>query len=75
MLRVLAWSGAAAVGIAAAAMLWPWLADAARRFLALPAWQRAFAALFLALFVAYGGSKTNQVDQTDGTNVVGRIQR
>ena len=28
-----------------------------------PKWQRAFLALFAAVFIAYGSTKTNQVDQ------------
>ena len=35
-----------------------------------PKWHRAFLALLAAVFIAYGSTKTNQVDQTSGTNVV-----
>ena len=46
------------------------LGEAQRMMRRLPPWQRAAMACLLAACLAYGGTKTNQVDQAGGTNEV-----
>ena len=49
---------------------WPSIEEAIDRFRRLPPFAKLVLLLFVGAFVVYGSTKTNQVDQTSGTNVV-----
>ena len=49
---------------------WPSIEETIDRFRRLPPFAKLVLLLFVGAFVVYGSTKTNQVDQTSGTNVV-----
>ena len=50
--------------------VWPIIREQIDRFLGLPPLAKVVPVVCVAGLIAYGGTKTNQVDQTSGTNAV-----
>ena len=73
----LSFGGFAAVSLVCGLLVWPQLVAAwpsieekIDRFRRLPPLAKLVLLLFVGAFVVYGSTKTNQVDQTSGTNIV-----
>lgn len=73
----LSFGGFAAVSLVCGLLVWPQLVAAwpsieekIDRFRRLPLLAKLVLLLFVGAFVVYGSTKTNQVDQTSGTNIV-----
>ena len=73
----LSFGGFAAVSLVCGLLVWPQLVAAwpsieekIDRFRRLPLLAKLVLLLFVGAFVVYGSTKTNQVDQTSGTNAV-----
>ena len=74
---LLSFGGLAAVSLLCGILVWPQLSAAwpsieekIDRFRRLPPLAKLVLLLFVGAFVVYGSTKTNQVDQTSGTNIV-----
>ena len=74
---LLSFGGLAAVSLLCGLLVWPQLVAAwssieekIDRFRRLPPLAKLVLLLFVGAFVVYGSTKTNQVDQTSGTNIV-----
>ena len=53
---------------------WPSIEERIDRFRRQPPLAKVVLLVFIVGFIAYGGTKTNQVDQTSGTNEVNQVK-